>query len=101
MERGYTWVEGKVIFTFNLKEGAASEQSRARLSWKHLRHHRIRRQHAFGVVYELSPTKNGWEQRVLHEFAGGKDEATQWDGVVIGLGGKLFGRSGRWQQRYR
>jgi uncharacterized repeat protein (TIGR03803 family) len=47
--------------------------------------------HDLGVVNELSPTKSGWKQRVLHEFAGQKDGATPWDGVVLSPTGHLFG----------
>jgi uncharacterized repeat protein (TIGR03803 family) len=47
--------------------------------------------HDLGVVYELSPTKSGWKQRVLHEFAGQKDGATPWDGVVLSPTGQLYG----------
>jgi uncharacterized repeat protein (TIGR03803 family) len=47
--------------------------------------------HDFGVVYELSPTKSGWKQRVLHEFAGQKDGANPFDGVVLDQSGHLCG----------
>jgi uncharacterized repeat protein (TIGR03803 family) len=47
--------------------------------------------HDLGVVYELTPTKSGWKQRVLHEFAGQNDGATPWDGVVLSPTGRLYG----------
>jgi uncharacterized repeat protein (TIGR03803 family) len=47
--------------------------------------------HGFGVVYELSPTKSGWKQRLLHEFAGIKDGIYPFDGVILGQAGHLYG----------
>jgi len=47
--------------------------------------------HDLGVVYELSPTKSGWKQRVLHEFVGDKDGKTPSDGVVLGSSGSVYG----------
>jgi len=47
--------------------------------------------HDLGVVYELSPTKGGWKQRVLHEFVGGKDGNTPSDGVVLDSPGNVYG----------
>ncbi|HTR26631.1 MAG TPA: choice-of-anchor tandem repeat GloVer-containing protein [Terriglobales bacterium] len=50
--------------------------------------------HGSGVVFELSPTPNGWVQRVLHAFTGKKDGAVGSLGaLLIDSAGNLYGTS--------
>jgi len=39
--------------------------------------------HSSGVVFELSPTKQGWKQKVIHAFTGGKDGASGSLGLLL------------------
>ena len=48
--------------------------------------------HSEGVVFELSPTKNGWVQKVIHAFTGGKDGAVGSLGaLLLDAAGNLYG----------
>jgi len=47
--------------------------------------------HNLGVVFELTPTKNGWSESVLYSFAGGNDGAYPYAGLVLDPEGDLFG----------
>ena len=44
-----------------------------------------------GTVYELSPTPSGWQETVLHSFAGGADGANPATGMVLDKNGNLYG----------
>lgn len=44
-----------------------------------------------GAFYELAPTNNGWQQRVLYRFYGNPDGATPVGQLAAGPGGALFG----------
>jgi uncharacterized repeat protein (TIGR03803 family) len=44
-----------------------------------------------GVVFELSPTKHGWREKVLHVFTAGKDGAVPNPGVILDSAGNLYG----------
>jgi uncharacterized repeat protein (TIGR03803 family) len=44
-----------------------------------------------GTVFELSPTADGWEYKVLYSFAGGADGYQPLGGVVVDQAGNLYG----------
>jgi uncharacterized repeat protein (TIGR03803 family) len=44
-----------------------------------------------GVVYKLTPGKNGWQQTILHTFTGGSDGGIPTSGVAIDAAGSLYG----------
>ena len=44
-----------------------------------------------GAVYELTPSENGYTERVLYSFSGGADGGYPWAGVVFDNKGNLFG----------
>jgi uncharacterized repeat protein (TIGR03803 family) len=45
-----------------------------------------------GSVFELTPVAGGgWKEKPLHNFAGGKDGAYPWAGVIFDAGGNLYG----------
>jgi uncharacterized repeat protein (TIGR03803 family) len=45
-----------------------------------------------GVVYELSPTRSGWKQKVIHTFTGGNDGSTGSLGsLLIDKAGNIYG----------
>jgi len=44
-----------------------------------------------GTVYELTPTGSGWQETVLHNFAGGTDGEGASSGVVFDKVGNLYG----------
>jgi uncharacterized repeat protein (TIGR03803 family) len=46
---------------------------------------------ASGVVFELTPSRNGWKESVLHAFTGGKDGAAPISTLSFGPGGDLYG----------
>jgi uncharacterized repeat protein (TIGR03803 family) len=51
--------------------------------------------HAYGTVYELSPSGGGqWNVTVLHIFAGGSDGAYPASGVIFDGAGNLYGTTG-------
>src|SRR5208282_2735788 len=46
----------------------------------------------FGTVYELSPGKKGWKEKILHSFEGGKrDGIGPVAGIVFDAYGNLYG----------
>lgn len=45
----------------------------------------------FGVVYQLTPSANGWTETVLHSFSGAPDGQYPYGGVVIDSAGNLYG----------
>lgn len=48
--------------------------------------------HSAGVVFELSSTKDGWKQKVIHAFTGGKDGAVGSLGaLLLDAAGNLYG----------
>jgi uncharacterized repeat protein (TIGR03803 family) len=48
--------------------------------------------HGAGVVFELSPTQDGWKQKVIHAFTGGKDGAVGSLGaLLLDAAGNLYG----------
>jgi len=50
--------------------------------------------HGAGVVFQLSPSHQGWKYRVIHTFTGGKDGASGSLGsLVFDTSGNLFGVS--------
>ncbi len=46
---------------------------------------------AFGTVYELTPSGNGYTESVLYSFSGAPDGANPYDGLVFDNQGNLFG----------
>jgi len=44
-----------------------------------------------GIVYQLSPTANGWTETVLHVFTGGNDGSEALGGLVMDRAGNLYG----------
>jgi uncharacterized repeat protein (TIGR03803 family) len=44
-----------------------------------------------GIVFELSPTGNGWIETVLHSFSGGSDGNAPYSGLVFDRNGNLYG----------
>jgi len=42
-------------------------------------------------VFELSPSKKGWSEKVLHSFRGGKDGSFPYAGVTLDTSGNLYG----------
>jgi uncharacterized repeat protein (TIGR03803 family) len=44
-----------------------------------------------GVLFELSPGKGTWQEKVLHAFAGGHDGANPYAGVTPDSSGNLYG----------
>ena len=44
-----------------------------------------------GVVYELSPTQNGWVETILHNFDFGADGGLSYGGLVMDQAGNLYG----------
>jgi uncharacterized repeat protein (TIGR03803 family) len=47
--------------------------------------------HNLGVVFELTPTGNGWSESVLYSFAGGVDGANPYSGLLFDPKGDLYG----------
>jgi hypothetical protein len=48
--------------------------------------------HGYGNVFELVPTAGGgWEERILHQFTGGKDGANPFAGLTFDGAGNLYG----------
>jgi uncharacterized repeat protein (TIGR03803 family) len=45
----------------------------------------------YGIVYELTPTATGWQETVLHSFAGGADGENPGTGVVLDKDGNPYG----------
>ena len=45
----------------------------------------------YGTVYELTPTGSGWQETVLHNFAGWADGVNSATGVVFDKPGNLYG----------
>jgi len=85
------WKE-KVIFTFDFNDGAQPANNLAVDSAGNIYGTtEFGGKYDFGVVYELSPMINGWKQRVLHTFAGGKDGTRPVDGVTVGQSGHVYG----------
>jgi len=44
-----------------------------------------------GVVFEVQRQKNGWKEKILHNFSGSGDGSTPTAGLVLGLEGHLYG----------
>jgi uncharacterized repeat protein (TIGR03803 family) len=44
-----------------------------------------------GVVFELTRGKEGWTEKVLHNFGGGTDGADPYGGVIFDAAGNLYG----------
>jgi uncharacterized repeat protein (TIGR03803 family) len=44
-----------------------------------------------GMVFELTPSKRGWQKKVLYEFAGVNDGAYPWAGLTFDKAGNLYG----------
>jgi uncharacterized repeat protein (TIGR03803 family) len=44
-----------------------------------------------GTVFKLTPTESGWSESVLYSFAGGKDGAWPYAGLVFDPAGNLYG----------
>jgi uncharacterized repeat protein (TIGR03803 family) len=44
-----------------------------------------------GTVFKLTPTGNGWSESVLYSFAGGKDGAWPYAGLIFSPAGNLYG----------
>jgi hypothetical protein len=51
----------------------------------------VGRQCGYGMVYELTPTGSGWQETVLHNFAGGANGENSATGVVFDKAGNLYG----------
>jgi uncharacterized repeat protein (TIGR03803 family) len=48
--------------------------------------------HGAGVAFELALNTDGtWKEKVLHQFAGGKDGATLYEGLIFDQAGNLYG----------
>jgi uncharacterized repeat protein (TIGR03803 family) len=43
-----------------------------------------------GTVFELTPTSNGWQETVLHSFAGGSDGAGPWASLSLDATAGIF-----------
>jgi uncharacterized repeat protein (TIGR03803 family) len=50
--------------------------------------------HGDGVVFELSPSQNGWTETVLYTFTGGTDGSLPLGGVIFDGAGNLYGTAG-------
>jgi uncharacterized repeat protein (TIGR03803 family) len=49
-----------------------------------------------GVVYELTPSNNGWTEKVLHSFSGGdSDGSYPTGGLIFDSSGNLYGTANR------
>ncbi len=44
-----------------------------------------------GTVYELTPDKGTWTEKILHAFGGKGDGTTPWGGVLLDVAGNLYG----------
>lgn len=44
-----------------------------------------------GTVFQLSPLKKGWAEKILHSFKGGKDGSLPYAGVTLDAAGNLYG----------
>jgi uncharacterized repeat protein (TIGR03803 family) len=44
-----------------------------------------------GIVFELRPSRNGYEERVIHAFQGGSDGAGPLSNLIADKGGALYG----------
>jgi len=44
-----------------------------------------------GTVFELSPTKDGWQETILYSFRGGSDGSSPAQGLVLDSKGNLYG----------
>ncbi len=44
-----------------------------------------------GSVFELTPSGGGYTYADLHDFTGGSDGSNPYGGVIVGLGGNLYG----------
>jgi uncharacterized repeat protein (TIGR03803 family) len=44
-----------------------------------------------GTVFELTHSSNGWAQRILHNFVGGKDGAYPYASLIFDAAGNLYG----------
>jgi uncharacterized repeat protein (TIGR03803 family) len=51
------------------------------------------RNHGCGDVYELSPSSNGWQEKVLYTFKCGNDGGNPMAGVIFDGKGNLYGTS--------
>ena len=51
----------------------------------------------YGTVFELAPTKSGWNEEVLYNFAGGSDGAYPYAPLIFDKAGNLYGTTqGSW-----
>jgi uncharacterized repeat protein (TIGR03803 family) len=45
----------------------------------------------YGTVYELTPSRSGYTERILHSFQGGRDGGYPYGNVIFGNDGALYG----------
>jgi len=48
-------------------------------------------QYISGVAYQLSPTDNGWQENILHNFGGPNDGSIPFGEILVGQNGVLYG----------
>ena len=51
--------------------------------------------HAYGEVFKLTPSSNGWIYTDLYDFTGGNDGCYPWSNVVMDSSGNLYGTASR------
>ncbi|MGO9422635.1 choice-of-anchor tandem repeat GloVer-containing protein, partial [Roseiarcus sp.] len=51
----------------------------------------------FGVVFELSPARNGWNETVLYNFASGAGGVYPFNGLIMDSEGNLYGTDNVYQ----
>jgi len=45
----------------------------------------------FGIVFELTPSSDGWKETVIHTFQGGSDGGNPYCGLIFDSAGNLYG----------
>jgi uncharacterized repeat protein (TIGR03803 family) len=45
----------------------------------------------YGIVFELTPSKSGWTETILHNFTNGTDGSVPYGGLIFDKSGNLYG----------